>query len=266
MPEILVRGSGDVGSAVAIYLFRAGYDVVIHEGVQPTTTRRMMAFADAVFDGISTLEDVKCKKVDDFLMLGDILIRHDVIPLLIEEFSKTVDFLLPQILVDARMRKHLQPETQIHLAPLTIGLGPNFIVGETTHLVIETARGDFLGHIIERGSARPLQGEPTAIEGHARDRYLYAPVPGQFFTTCQIGDIVEAGQKIAQINSTPLFAPIGGVLRGLTRNDLPVAQKTKIVEIDPRIGHAQISGMAERPARIAEGVLLAIQKWEADKK
>jgi hypothetical protein len=47
---------------------------------------------------------------------------------------------------------------------------------------------------------------------------------------------------------------------------LPVAQKTKIVEIDPRIGRAQISGMAERPARIAEGVLLAIQKWEADKK
>jgi len=49
MPKlrILVRGSGDIGSAVAHRLFEAGYAVVIHDTTQPTTTRRKMAFTDA---------------------------------------------------------------------------------------------------------------------------------------------------------------------------------------------------------------------------
>jgi hypothetical protein len=39
---------------------------------------------------------------------------------------------------------------------------------------------------------------------------------------------------------------------------------TKIIEVDPRLQNAQISGIGERPARIAEGVLSAIQNWEAN--
>ena len=48
---VLVRGSGDVGSAVAAVLHRAGYGVAIHEVAAPAAPRRGMAFADAVFDG-----------------------------------------------------------------------------------------------------------------------------------------------------------------------------------------------------------------------
>lgn len=48
---VLVRGVGDIGSAVANHLFTDGYCVVIHDEPLPTTTRRRMAFADAVFDG-----------------------------------------------------------------------------------------------------------------------------------------------------------------------------------------------------------------------
>jgi xanthine dehydrogenase accessory factor len=259
---ILVRGSGDVGSAVAHSLFQGGYDVVIHESTQPTATRRKMAFVDSVFDGSSVLNGVESKRVDALSLLPDILGGHKIIPLVTVDFLETLDALHPQVLVDARMWKHSQPEAQIHLAALTIGLGPNFIAGETTHLVIETIRGAALGRTIDSGSASPLQGEPNEIEGHARDRYLYAPVDGIFYTTHQIGDQVEAGQGVARINSTPLFAPIAGILRGLTHDGVPVTQKTKVVEVDPRMGRAQISGIGERPARIAEGVLQAIQNWE----
>jgi len=37
---ILVRGVGDIGSAVAHRLFREGYGVVIHDDPKPTMTRR----------------------------------------------------------------------------------------------------------------------------------------------------------------------------------------------------------------------------------
>lgn len=260
--KILIRGSGDVGSAVAHFLFQAGYAVVIHEATQPTATRRDMAFTDAVFEGSVILGGIESQKVNGLPILNGMLIEHKIIPLVTEDFGKTLEVLHPQVLVDARMRKHSQPEAQIQLASLTIGLGPNFIAGETTHLVIETARGDSLGQTIERGSAAPLQGEPNEIEGHARDRYVYAPVAGNFYTSHQIGDKVQAGQEVAHIDSTPLFAPITGTLRGLTHDGVPVSQKTKVIEVDPRIENAQVTGIAERPARIAQGVLHAIQVWE----
>jgi xanthine dehydrogenase accessory factor len=261
MFSILVRGSGDVGSAVAHCLFQSGYSVVIHESTQPTTTRRKMAFADAVFDGSAILDDVESKRVDKLSFLRSMLNGHKMIPLVTEDLIKTIEALSPQVLVDARMRKHSQPEPQIHLAALTIGLGPNFIAGETTQLVIETARGGSLGQIVARGTASPLLGEPNEIEGHARDRYVYAPVAGIFYSTHEIGEKVEAGQEVARIDSTPLFAPLAGVLRGLTHTDVPVPLKTKVIEIDPRIANPQVAGIAERPASIAQGVLQAIQAW-----
>jgi xanthine dehydrogenase accessory factor len=257
-----VRGSGDIGSAVSHGLFLAGYGVVIHESTQPSTTRRRMAFSDAVFDGSAILQRIKSKRVDRLYLLRDMVNEHKMIPLVMEDLSKTLEILHPTVLVDARMRKHSQPESQVHLAALTIGLGPNFVAGETTHLVIETFRGASLGQVIEQGSASPLQGEPNEIEGHARDRYVYAPVAGIFYTTYQIGDQVKAGQEVARIDSIPLFAPITGILRGLTHTDVPVVLKTKVIEIDPRIENAQVSGIAERPARIAQGVLQAVQMWE----
>ena len=63
--RIVVRGSGDVGSTVAYYLFLAGYTVSIHDGAQPTTSRRCMAFTDAIFDGQAPLEGVAAARVDD---------------------------------------------------------------------------------------------------------------------------------------------------------------------------------------------------------
>ncbi len=45
---VLVRGCGDVGSAVAHGLFGAGYRVLIHDDPGPAHTRRGMAFTDAL--------------------------------------------------------------------------------------------------------------------------------------------------------------------------------------------------------------------------
>jgi xanthine dehydrogenase accessory factor len=167
----------------------------------------------------------------------------------------------PDVLIDARMRKRSTPEIQRSLTPLTIGLGPNFAAGETTDLAVETNWGEELGKVIECGATRPLAGEPHSIEGHARDRYLYAPIDGQFRTALHIGSSVRAGQVVAQIGPVSLFAPLDGVLRGLTRDDVPVSKGTKVVEVDPRGPAAVVTGIGERPGVIAEGVLSAVRRW-----
>lgn len=261
--RVLIRGANDVGSAVACRLFTAGYSVVIHETPQPTTTRRRMSFTDAVFDGQAVLNGTEAQLIKRLYLLRGALVAYQAIPVVVKDFHEIMQTLHPQILVDARMRKHLQPETQRGLAEFTIGLGPNFIAGETVDVAIETNWGESLGQIIQHGATRPLQGEPREIEGHARDRYVYAPIVGTFHTTFQIGDTVSQGQEIARIDATPLHAPVTGILRGLTRDGVPVTPKTKVIEVDPRAQGAQISGIAERPARIAEGVFTALQNWEA---
>jgi len=261
--RVLVRGSNDVASAVAHRLFREGYGVVIHDDPRPTVTRRKMAFADAIFDGELTLEGVTARRVESVNLRGE-LISPRFIPVVVSDIFRLVKKLRPQVLVDARMRKHKKPSRQFHLAPLTIGLGPNFSAGMNVHIAIETARGEHLGQVIHHGTTMPLEGEPISLEGHARDRYVYAPLTGKFSTRFQVGDKVTTGQVVAVINETPLTAPISGVLRGITHDDVSVEQHTKIIEIDPRDEQAQTSGIGERPARIADGVLTAIQAWEAN--
>ncbi len=219
-----------------------------------------MAFCDAIFDGVAVLEGVNAKYMTDLSEITAHMALHALIPIVSIDLATLISSIRPDVLVDARMKKHEQPEIQITLAPFTVGLGPNFIAGETVHAAVETGWNEALGKVLWQGATRPLEGEPQTIAGHARDRYIYAPVAGVFQTTCRIGDRVTAGQKVANIGDSILHAPISGIIRGLTHDGVPVAQKAKVIEVDPRGEPSKTTGIAERPRRIALGVLEAIRQ------
>jgi xanthine dehydrogenase accessory factor len=259
--KILVRGSGDVASAVGHILFKAGYKVFIHDSPQPSATRRRMSFSDAIFNGNAVLDGVNAQLINDIPELKAQLKALTLFPITTIDLADILSILQPEILVDARMRKHEQPEIQIDKAPFTIGLGPNFTAGVTVHAAVETGWNEDLGKVIWNGSTRPLEGEPQKIAGHARDRYVYAPVAGIFRTKLNVGDMVAAGQEVARIGDVSLCANIDGMLRGLTHDGVPVSQKTKVIEVDPRGEKAKISGIGERPGRVAEGVMEAVETW-----
>jgi xanthine dehydrogenase accessory factor len=254
----LVRGVGDIGSAVAHLLFREGYGVVLHDEPTPTTTRRGMAFADAVFDGSADLEGVRAVRAADLDRVTATLHAREAMPVYIRDLGPLLTSLQPAVLVDAQMRKHAAPEVQLGLAPFTIGLGPALVAGRHADVVVETS-WEGLGTVLAEGSSRPLEGEPREIGGHARDRYVYAPIAGVFRTKARIGDAVRQGQPIAEIESMTLEAPLDGLLRGLTHDGVRVAVRTKVIEVDPRSRAAEVRGIAERPRRIAAGVLAAIR-------
>ena len=256
----LVRGVGDIASAVAHLLFREGYAVVLHDEPAPTTTRRGMAFADAVFDGHAVLEGVRAVVAAELDRVKHLLTAREAIPVYLRDLGPLLKVLQPTVLVDARMRKHAAPEDQRGLAELTIGLGPDLVAGRHADVVTETS-WDGLGAVITDGSSRPLAGEPRDIGGHARDRYVYAPFDGVFRTKARIGDEVRRDEVIAQIDSMVLAAPLDGLLRGLTHDGVPVTTRTKVIEVDPRGAAAEIHGIGERPRRIAGGVLAAVRAF-----
>jgi xanthine dehydrogenase accessory factor len=257
---VLVRGVGDVGSAIAVVLFRAGYAVALHDEPAPATPRRGMAFADAIFDGWAILDSLTGLHVKNATELRQALNAGDVVAVASNPFAEVIEATAWTAVIDARMRKRAVPERQRGIAPLTIGLGPNFVAGETVDLAIETSWGERLGAVLEAGPTLPLSGEPRPIGGVGRARFVYAPVGGRFETSAQIGDRVEKSAVIATIGCVALPAPIGGVIRGLTRNGVEVASRTKVIEVDPRSDPAAAFGLGERPRRIAEGVLKALTR------
>jgi len=258
MALILVRGTGDVGSAVAYLLHKAGHGVVLQDSATPAHSRRRMAFVDALYEGRSELLGVLAKKAKTLPDLGHMVRCGRALPVTDEPLEQVLEAVHPDVLIDARMRKREQPEAQRGMAPLTVGLGPNFEAGANVDVAIETGWGEDLGTVLWQGRTRDLTGEPQPIAGHARDRYVYASVSGTFSTFMKVGDLVSQGQEVACIDDTPVAAPISGYLRGLTHDGAPVHKGTKIVEIDPRSTRDGLVGLGERPRRIAEGVLKAI--------
>jgi len=268
LTRCVVLGIGDVASAVAHRLWTAGSLVVIVSEPWPTVTRRGMAFADAVFDGYAVLEGVVARRVETKGEVEALWEERRAIPILVRRDPlEAVEELAPQVLVDARMRKHAA--VQLHLcgrARLTVGLGPGFVAGEQVDVAIETSWEE-LGRIRWEGANRPLAGEPRAIAGVQRERYVYAPMSGLWRTERQLGESVVAGEPVARLvgangEEVGIAAPIAGLIRGLTRDGVPVEQGTKVLEIDPRGLGGQWRGIGERPRRIAEGVVEAVQLAE----
>lgn len=252
--KVLVRGSGDVASAVAHRLFSLGHAVLIHEIEHPHYTRRGMAFTDAVFEGKVDLQGVWAKRPQTRRDLRCMLECGRAIPVFVGPLPEALHVLQPDVLVDARMYKRKLPEVQKGLSPLTIGLGPNFVAGEHTDLVIETAWGVQLGTVLHAGPSLPLEGEPRAIAGLSRERFVHAPLAGLFTHAVAIGTWVNAGDPVALLDGLPITAPINGHVRGICHSGIHVDAGMRLLEIDPRSQDASVYGLGERPLRIAEAV------------
>jgi xanthine dehydrogenase accessory factor len=256
---ILVRGANEFGSAVAHRGFAGGHAVVLHDAPRPDACHRTMAFTDAVFDGECSLEGITAVRVDDLAALREVIDEHARIPVVTANLSTLLAALPPDVLIDARMRKRAQPEPQRGLAPLTIGIGPNFVAGETTDLIVETGFGEDFGRVADRGATRPLAGEPPPVLGRGRERFIYAPQDGVFHTRHQIGDPVRPGDAVGSQGTIVFTAPFDGTLRGLTHDGVPVSAGTRIVEVDPRGSDVAVPGIGPRQRRIAEVILVAVE-------
>src|SRR5512135_2916656 len=163
---ILIRGGGDLASGVAVRLYKSGLNVAITELPQPFAVRRSVSFAEAIYDGQVTIEDITARKVadpTDMLKIVNVLAKRQV-PVLVDPECVSARNLHPVAIVDARMMKR-PPEALRHNAMLYIGLGPGFRAPDNCQAVIETQRGHRLGRVIWSGASESDTAEP---EGDVR--------------------------------------------------------------------------------------------------
>ncbi len=265
-PWVLVRGAGDLASGTIVRLHRCGFRVVVTECENPSAIRRLAAFCPAVWEGVSRVEGVVCRRIRR-AEEADAVSQAGEIPLLVDAACGCAADLRPGAVVDAILAKR-NLGTNREMAPVTVGLGPGFTAGEDVDCVVETMRGHHLGRVIRQGPAIPDTGVPGNIGGYTSQRVIHAPDSGemQFVPGVDIGAMVARGQVIGLVGRTPVYATIDGVLRGLIREGFPVTAGLKIADIDPRPEQkAYCDTVSDKAMAIAGGVVEALL-WEAGRK
>ncbi len=258
---ILLRGGGDLASGVALRLHRVGFPVVILELPQPLAVRRTVSFAEAVYEGACTVEGVTARLVSpDQLQAA---LEAGNIPVLVDPTAGILNNAFvtsprKTVVVDARLTK--QPPEPLPVRPLLhIGLGPGFRAGENCDAVIETRRSHTLGRVFWSGEPQPDSGQP---EGDPR-RVLRAPEEGVVRGMAKIGDVVEGGETVAEIQTVDsgpwtVVSPFRGVVRGLIHDGLTVAKGMKIGDVDSRGDPNACYLVSDKALSVGGGVLEAI--------
>ena len=253
----VIRGAGDIASAIALRLHRCGMRVVMTEIAQPLTVRRTVAFSEAVRLGEAQVEGVRAVRVANAGEAAAVLAAGQDVPVLVDPACACVRELAPDVVVDAILAKR-NVGTRRDMAPVVVGVGPGFTAGVDCHAVVETMRGHTLGRAYFEGSALANTAVPGLIGGFAGERVLRAPCDGVFHGACAIGDHVEQGQVVAFVDGQPVVAMLTGVLRGLVADGVPVSRGLKCGDVDPRDDASYCALVSDKGLAVAGGVLEAI--------
>jgi xanthine dehydrogenase accessory factor len=233
---------------------------LVLETENPSAIRRNVAFSEAVYNGIQTVENLTCylaNSVDEAVSM----LEEGQLVMLIDPKGESIDMLKPMAVVDGILAKK-NLGTNREMAPITVALGPGFTAGEDVDAVIETMRGHSLGRVIYEGQAIKNTGIPGMVGGYTKERVIHSPAAGVLRNISKITDTVRKGEVIAFIETeeekVPVEATIDGLLRGLIRDGYPVTKGFKIADIDPRKEEYQNCFTISDKARCIAGSVLEL--------
>ena len=252
MVKVLVRGAGDIATGVGLAFYRSGFKVLMTEIEEPTVIRRKVSFATAVFDKNIVIEGVEGVLVTDKNYQS--ILDDDKIGVIADPEGKIIKEYKPDIIVDAILAKK-NLGTKITDAEVVIGCGPGFEAGKDCHLVVETKRGHFLGRWYDSGFAAPNSGIPGIVEGRGLERVLYSPVEGKVKHIKAIGDLVEEGDLILEVDGIGVYSPFKGYIRGMIQEGLYVPSKMKIGDVDPRLEEKYAFTVSEKAFAVGRGAV-----------
>ncbi|MFC1565821.1 selenium-dependent molybdenum cofactor biosynthesis protein YqeB [Candidatus Neomarinimicrobiota bacterium] len=251
---ILIRGAGELASAVGVVLQRVGFSVIMTELPIPHAIRRTVSFSDAILNGTTEVEGIQSVKAN-YNTYIDIL-KSKNIPVFTDSIE-IINKIKPEFYLDARLLKRPVKDRRI-FGQFTVGLGPGFTVGKNSDAIIETMRGHDLGRVIWKGSASPNTGVPGKIGGESAKRVVYSPGIGNINWMVDFGEMVEKKQVLGKIREIEIKSHISGIVRGLISPKINVTKGMKIADVDPRGKEINYTTISDKARCVGRGVLEAI--------
>ena len=231
--KVVIRGGGDLATGVAEVLYQSGFKILILDIEKPSSIRRSVCFSEAIYDGVTKVENIICEKVENENDIEKCW-NEKIIPIMVDEKGEIIKKIKPDVVVDSIIAKKNLGTTK-DMAPITIALGDGFEAGKDVDIVIETMRGHNLGRVITSGRAMKNTGIPGEIKGVSKDRVIYSLANGRFSSVKKIGDTVQKDEIIGYVGNVEIRGKISGVLRGIIKEGYEVTENMKIGDIDPRI-------------------------------
>ncbi len=267
--RVLIRGAGELASATAHHLYSQGFErILLLDRRFPKAVRRKVCFCEAILDRTQTIQDVVGRFTPDLAAVEAAHARGEI-AVGIMDHETVLDEWHPDVFIEAAMQRRNWGLTR-DLAPIVIALGPGYIAHKDCDALVDTVRGPQVGSILEDTGEHLANAPPAEIMGFSEERTLKALRDGIFFTQHTIGDMVERGERIGTVVSVygvddyrrgvpvdasySINARIGGVIRGLLRDGVPVKANDRIGDVDPRGTTDDLDHVSDKSHRVAEGV------------
>ena len=253
----MIKGAGEMASAIACFLFKAGYTRILMTELQrPLSISRQNCFSEAFFSLTKEIDGVKARSVKPLRPIihsnwidGFIAVLHD-------PTAESIAEVEPKIVIDARNIKE-DPDTAMDDAEFVIGLGDAFTAGVNCHIAVPSSMWKTAG---KNNVKHSKTADTISIESI---NILKSNLDGFFTTEHKIGDSIQKDEVLAHINEVAVKSPVKGLIRSILRNKTAITSGTKIAEIDTQSSTVS-AGIREKWIPVAEKVLSEVNRFIED--
>ena len=108
---VLIKGAGEMASGVAFRLSKSNFKkICMTETSQPQAVRREVSFCEAIYDREKTVEGITARFIESHNHIQAVWDRGQI-PIMIDPEAKVINFLKPDVVVDAILaKKNLGPD------------------------------------------------------------------------------------------------------------------------------------------------------------
>ena len=136
--KILIRGAGEVASAIAHKLGASNFKVCMTDIAKPLAVSRGVCFCEVMYEGEKTIDGVTARLISSPNEIEKMW-QEGKIAVLVDPEANVKDSLEPDVIIDAIMAKR-NLGTKITDAPLVIGMGIGFCTGRDAHMIPATPK------------------------------------------------------------------------------------------------------------------------------
>jgi len=265
---VCILGAGEVGTACALRLFRAGFALCMVEKYPPTDIYFHHNFSAALFSGKKTINNITARTLSGSIEAGNVapeIALHDFlsyqlanreIALLNESQSKELKNFSVDYIVKSCNEPFAKLESYLEAEAKGIVVGRD----ENTAVAHYTVANDILyhGRVIYPFLSDSME-TPVKMEARqTRCLQIKAPLEGVFSTFRRVDDFIREKEELGRINDLPILSPASGHISGLLNSGLMVGAKTVFAEVNTAKDFVSALSLPPKAFALAGGVLEAI--------
>lgn len=268
LKRVLICGTDDLASAVAIRLYRSGLHPILLSSERPLDIHYQRTYSGAVYAGSKAIDQVTSWTVAGLLQKGDInpaasigdfihyVLANRNIPILSNNELKSDPSISVDYIFISDAELFLEIPVRISDAPVIIAPADMGVFEQSRYRICR----DFscLGSVIYPFN-RERFVDCTKDEPQSSDfETVRAPLEGVFTTDCTLDDLVHEKQELGRINDIPILSPLSGRITGLLNSGMIIKGGTLFAEVCPVSQKTSAKRISTKSFAVAGGVLEAI--------